>query len=160
MPKNDCTKDLHIFPANEKDIPFIKSSYDENIDALHGEKRSIKKWRELLCEGQSVYYIVIKDKPLAWFRVDFDDDILWLGLIVVAKQYQIQGVGKFVLSQAEMLAKENNMTKIGVHTTEDNVVAKRLYEKSGFEITEFGDCFTADGTEMKGYTFIKCLDQN
>lgn len=63
MLKNDCVKDLHIFPANEKDIPFIKSSYDENIDALHGEKRSINKWRELLCEGQSVYYILTNDKP-------------------------------------------------------------------------------------------------
>ena len=160
MLKNDCAKDLYIFPANEKDIPFIKSSYDENIDALHGEKRSIKKWRELLCEGQSIYYIVANDKSLAWFRVDFDGDILWLGLIVVAKQYQMQGVGKFILSQAETLAKENDMTKIGVHTTEDNVIAKRLYEKSGFEITEFGDCLTADGTEMQGYTFIKCLDKN
>lgn len=78
-------------------------------------------------------------------------------MIVVAKQYQKQGVGKFVHSQAETLAKENDMTKIGVQTTEDNVIAKRLYEKSSFEIIEFGDCFTADGTEMQGYTFIKNL---
>lgn len=159
--KEDCVKSsngLHVRLATEKDIQFIKTVYDENIQAIHGEQRDLSKWRELVYDEQSKYYIVANERPVAWFRIDFDTSVLWAGMIIVAKNFQCQGVGKYIFQQLEQLAVKNGYSKIGVHTTEDNIVAKTLYEKLDFEIMEYDDCMTADGSKMKGYTFIKALN--
>ena len=146
---------LAYFPATEKDIAFINETYEENIDSLHGAHRDMDTWKKLLADKNSAYYVVYADRPVAWFRIDMEDGELWIGMLQVKPVYQRRGVGKYILSVAEDMAREKGCHKIGIHTTEDNTAARTLYLLAGYAITEIGPCTTADGKERVGYTLQK-----
>ncbi len=143
--------------ATEEDLGFIIETYNENIESLHGTCRDFDTWKKLLSDKKSVYYIVYKQEPVAWFRIDFETDELWLGMLQVKITYHRQGIGKYILSVVEELAEKEGVQKIGVHTTEDNLAARALYKSAGYELIEIGPCTTADGKERVGYTFEKEL---
>ena len=144
------------YPATEADLPFIAETYEQNIAALHGNHRTLEVWKGLLQTKGQAYYIVRDAQPVAWFRLDTEED-LELGMLQVAPFCQQQGIGKFILSVTEALAKEKGFSKVVIHTTEDNLPAQALYRKAGYALTEVGPCTTADGAERVGYTFEKCL---
>ena len=146
---------LTYSPAIPEDIPFISQVYLENIASLHGIHRDADTWSALLADTDSAYYIVRTDLPVGWFRVDVENGQLWLGMLQVKPQHQRQGIGKYVLSVIEQLAKELGYARIGIHTTEDNFAAQALYSNFGYTVTEIGPCTTADGVERIGYTFEK-----
>ena len=141
--------------ATEDDLKFIQETYDENIASLHGVHRDVSAWKELLAEEKSAYYIVYAQEPAAWFRIDFEEDELWLGMLQVKPAYHRQGIGRYILSVVEELAVNEGLRKVGIHTTEDNLAARALYLSEGYEVTEIGPCTTADGKERIGYTFEK-----
>ena len=141
--------------ATEEDLGFIIETYNENIENLHGACRDFDTWKRLLSDKKSVYYIVYERKPVAWFRIDFETDELWLGMLQVKPVYHRQGIGKYILSVVEDLAEKEGFRKIGIHTTEDNLAARALYLSEGYELTEIGPCTTADGVVRVGYTFEK-----
>lgn len=141
--------------ATEADIAFISETYNENIYHLHGAHRDVNTWKKLLSEKDRIYYIVKVEAPVAWFRIDMQADELWLGMLQVKPVYQRKGIGKYILSVAENMAKEKGCNIIGIHTTEDNIAARTLYLSAGYAVTEIGPCTTADGKERVGYTFQK-----
>ena len=144
--------------AVEKDLPFIMEVYNQNIEALHGNNRSNEVWRKLLSDTNSAYYIVYSENPVAWFRIDYNaDDSLELGMLQVKPIYHHQGIGKFVLSTVESLAKEKGHKRVVIHTTEDNHIAQMLYSSFGYLLMEIGPCTTADGQKRVGYTYQKEL---
>ena len=141
--------------ASEDDIVFINETYNENIDRLHGVQRNVDVWKELMSCKDSTYYVVNAETPVAWFRIDMEDGGLWIGMLQVKPMYQHKGIGKYVLSAAENIAREKGYKRIGIHTTEDNIIARALYLSAGYTVTEIGSCTTADGKERVGYTFQK-----
>lgn len=144
--------------ATKQDIPFISQTYQENIESLHGVPRDHALWEELLAAKDSVYYVVHGEAPVAWFRLDAEDGALWIGMLQVKPQYHRQGIGRYIVSTAEKIAKEQGFSKLGIHTTEDNAPARALYRSAGYAVTEVGPCTTADGAERVGYTFEKQLE--
>lgn len=54
---------------------------------------------------------------------------------IIYKPYQGQGYGKQAMKETEIIAKELGMNKIGLHVFGHNKVARGLYEKLGYEIT-------------------------
>lgn len=143
--------------ATERDLPFIMETYNENIQALHGAFKSWEEWKRLLVHPQRKYYLVCGQEPVAWFRVDWEDDGFWLGMLQVKPDFHRRGIGIFVLSAVEDMAREAGFWKVGIHTTEDNTAAKALYAAAGYRVTEIGPCTTADGQDRVGYTFEKEL---
>lgn len=146
---------LYFRTASEQDVPFISEVYNQNINALHGNSRSFADWKKLIAVNNSTYYITLTSEPVAWFRIDIDKEVLWLGMIQVKPKHQGKGIGKNILSFVENLAKEKQIHRIGIHTTEDNICARRLYASSGYSVSTIGKCTTADGVERTGYTFFK-----
>ena len=144
-----------FYIATKTDIPFISETYNQNINELHGINRTFDDWDKLLTDEKSTYYIVRTTEPVAWFRTEITDNILWLGMLQVKVEFQHQGLGKCILSFVENLAKSNNIKQLGIHTTEDNMVARNLYQSFGYTVSEIGKCTTADSVERIGYTFIK-----
>ncbi len=146
-----------FFPATEGDIAFIRKTYDENIESLHGNHRTNEDWKKLLEDPSSQYYIVSREAPVAWFRLDPEGEQLWIGMLQVRPIYHRQGVGKYILSAVENLARDTGVKAVGIHTTEDNSAARSLYESAGYEVTEIGPCTTADGIDRVGYTYKKTI---
>ena len=140
--------------ATENDIALINEIYNENIDKLHGIRRTTEYWSEQLSCEERTYYVVAAD---AWFRIDIEDGQLWIGMLQVKPACQRKGIGRFVLTAAEELAKKGGYHTIGIHTTQDNTAARSLYASAGYKVTEIGPCTTADGIERVGYTFQKKL---
>lgn len=87
--------------ATEEDLGFIIETYNENIESLHGTCRDFDTWKKLFSDKKSVYYIVYEQEPVAWFRLDFETDELWLGMLQVKPAYHRQGIGKYILSVVE-----------------------------------------------------------
>lgn len=143
--------------ATNADIPFIQDVYGQNIEKLHGIHRSRSDWEERLAKGSSTYYIACADVPVAWFRTEMEDGMLWLGMLQVLPQFQHQGIGKRILCYFEELAVCNGISRIGIHTTEDNLPARSLYSRCGYTVSEIGMCTTADGAERIGYTYTKSI---
>lgn len=69
--------------ASKADIPFIDETYNQNINKLHGTQRTFNGWEKLLSDKNSIYYIVRTTEPVAWFRIEIIDNILWLGMLQV-----------------------------------------------------------------------------
>ena len=143
--------------ATEADIPFIRDTYNENIDSLHGAVRSEADWKAQLSRQDCVHYVVHKKTPVGWFRMDIEDGQVFLGMLQISPAYQRRGIGKWVVSAAEALAKAQGFGSITIHTTEDNLSARALYLSCGYALTEIGPCTTADGMDRVGYTFQKVL---
>lgn len=141
--------------ASKTDIHFIAETYNQNIHKLHGTYRTFEDWSKLLNDENSTYYIVSTTKPVAWFRTEIIDNVLWLSMLQVKSEFQHQGFGKCILSFIEDFAKSNNINQLGIRTTEDNIVARNLYQSFGYTVSEIGKCTTADGVERTGYIFIK-----
>ena len=148
-------EDMTYVAATENDLPFIMETYDENIGALHGAYRNYDTWKTLFLDRHSKYYIVYKQTPVAWFRIDLEDGEFWLGMLQVKPIYHRQGIGKYILSIIEDMARKEGFRKVGIHTTEDNIAARALYIFAGYCVTEIGPCTTADSQERVGYTFQK-----
>ena len=142
-----------LMPENE--LSFVMKTYDENIEALHGIHRNYETWKALIADAASAYYVVYKEEPVAWFRLDIENGEVWLGMLQVNQKYHRQGIGKYILRVAEELAREKGYYQLGVHTTEDNIAARNLYLSCGYQVTEYGPCTTADGKVRTGYTFQK-----
>ena len=106
---------------------------------------------------EHTYYIVKAESPVAWFRIDLEDGGFWLGMLQVKPACQRMGIGRYVLAAIESMARETGYTKVGIHTTEDNLPARALYHSAGYRVTEIGPCTTADGVDRVGYTFHKEL---
>lgn len=143
--------------ATEEDIPFIAEVYNENLESLHGVWREEAVWRELLADKETTYYVVHGESPVAWFRLEAEDGLLWLGMLQVRPTFQRKGIGRYVLSVFETIAREKGFPGVGIHTTEDNAAARALYTAAGYTVTEIGPCTTADGVDRVGYTFQKEL---
>lgn len=151
---------LNCVLATEKDIPFISEVYLENVEQLHGVPRTDEIWKGLLSRKDTIYYIVYGEAPVAWFRLDREEDGLWLGMLQVKPAHQRKGIGRYILSVFESVAGEQGIRKLGIHTTEDNLAARALYGSAGYTVTEIGPCVTADGAERVGYTFEKEIPSN
>ncbi|MET4561778.1 ribosomal protein S18 acetylase RimI-like enzyme [Lysinibacillus parviboronicapiens] len=54
---------------------------------------------------------------------------------IIYEQYQGQGYGKAAMKELEIIAKGMGMKKIGLHVFGHNKIARGLYEKMGYEIT-------------------------
>ena len=101
---------FHI--ATEDDLVFMCETYNKNVDSLHGTYRDIDTWKQLLADEKSEYYIVYTHEPVAWFRVDIEENELWLGMLQVKPAYHRQGIGRYILSVVEKLAEKEGVKKI------------------------------------------------
>lgn len=148
---------LKYYKASEIDIPFITETYNDNLQALHGVYRIASVWENLIRDEASTYYIVCAETPVAWFRTEFENGQLWLGMLQVKPIYQRKGIGRYILGVFEAIARESGCRCVGIHTTQDNLAAQALYEAAGYRLSEIGPCTTADGIDRTGYTFEKTL---
>ena len=76
-------------------------------------------------------------------------------MLIVHNKYHRQGVGTYAVKFAEDFIRSKGFSKTGIHTTEDNIPARNLYNKCGYVAVERSECTTGDGIKRTGYTFIK-----
>ncbi len=123
--------------AGKDDAPYVCEFYRQNLAPLHGEPISLQEWQKFLSmdDPDERHFLICENSvPVAWLKVNGleNTDIAWISMLAVGSAYQHRGVGSFAMNFAEDFLKDKGFRKIGIHTTEDNVAARRLYGKCGY----------------------------
>lgn len=161
-------KELSLYfvnPATVDDAQFITMIYGKNADALHGNTIMFDEWKELLSKNDpdEAHFLIHKGAmPCGWLKINGleNTDMAWISMLAAEPKMQHQGIGTYAVKFAEDFIRSKGFSKVGIHTTEDNIPAQNLYKKCGYVITEHGECTTGDGVLRKGYTFMKVLSSD
>jgi ribosomal protein S18 acetylase RimI-like enzyme len=158
---------LQFKDMREDDIVFITDLLNENniVASLHNAVKDYQGWLETYNEHwkndkDEKHFIIYSDEiPVGWLKINGleNEDTAWIAMLVVSSLHQQKGIGKCAISFSEEYLQAKGFQKIGIHTTDDNIVASKLYDKCGYNIIEHGECTTGDGANRMGYTFIKSL---
>lgn len=145
--------------ATVDDAVFITMIYGKNIESLHGESIMFDKWKELLSadDPDEEHFLIHRGAmPCAWLKINGlqNPDMAWISMLAVEPKMHKQGCGTYALKFAEDYIHAKGKSKIGIHTTDDNIPAINLYKKYGYDIIEHGECTTGDGVKRKGCIWI------
>lgn len=148
----------------ENDIVFLTSLLNDNRIAtyLHNKKLSYNQYRNIYRKLKNdadikhftVFYMGL---PAGWVKIRGLESrgTAWISMLAVAPEYQRRGIGRASVKFAEDFIRSRGFSGVSIHTTNDDQAACRLYSSCSYEITEFGNCETADGAKLLGFTFYK-----
>lgn len=149
----------------EKDISFLAELMNnESIaSALHSERLSYDGWLDVYRKywkedtDEKHFILFFEETPAGWFKINGLDGkgTAWLSMLAVAPDYQRRGLGSAAVAFFEKYISGRGFSSAGIHTTEDNSAAQKLYKKCGYEVTERFETITGDGSKMMSYTFFK-----
>jgi len=101
---------------------------------------------QLTLDSRAKYFVIYNDNTcLGYAYISGDELENELYRIAIYKKYQRQGYGKLLLLKA--LSSLRNGTKIFLEVKSDNVAAKTLYEKCGFETYNIRYKYYSDGED-------------
>lgn len=153
----------------KENIPFISILMSEaaNISALHTDVISLQEWQNVFAQvendaDEENFIVYSNDIPCGWLKLNGLQNkyTAWISMLVVSDGFKHQGVGKFaVMFAIEYLAKRGYQ-HINLHTTEDNLPAIRLYEKSGFRIIENKEDKLTFSITLNNLTFTNITKEN
>ena len=125
-----------------KQIQFIKVTHYDELELKVGQEREISntmKIRHALLEDNTLgYEICVNEEKVGFILLqEFASKQFFLWNFIVAANYQGQGLGKVILQS--LIAKLISEFQAEVITTTynfGNEIAKKLYERCGFQETE------------------------
>ncbi|MDR7855249.1 GNAT family N-acetyltransferase [Tissierella sp.] len=151
----------------EKDISFLTGLLNEKdiIASLHNAVKNYEEWLETYNKywknnsDESHFIICFDGIPVGWLRLNglSNTETAWIAMLAVSPEQQNKGIGHCAVAFSEEYAKSKGFTKIGIHTTDENFIAQKLYRKCGYSIVEYGKCTTGDGANRMGYSYMKNL---
>ncbi|WP_436233831.1 GNAT family N-acetyltransferase [Paenibacillus sp. LjRoot153] len=79
-----------------------------------------------------IFCIDQNENPIGIFSANVNDSHARIPTIAVSRNWQKQGVGKILLSEALRQLKDVGVSKVRLTVDSTNEVAKSLYKKTGF----------------------------
>lgn len=118
---SDNNKNFLVEFINEKHPPSFRYFSNRTIDCIKNHVITLIG----LCDNRVCSY----------GHIDYDSqmDTYWLGLCVL-EHYQHNGYGKLMLTELINTFKQSNISEIKLTVDKNNVIAKTLYDKNGFQI--------------------------
>jgi ribosomal protein S18 acetylase RimI-like enzyme len=139
--------------ARFADIPAIQEitrqafepvSLDRVAEKFFGEELGGKKWFEYKnaavkaqCE-RNIYQVIVCEidgdvAGYATMGLDFQRGVAMIGNNAVLPEHQGKGIGKAMQKEIKRRMIESGFSKFKVSTLENDIAAKKMYEKLGFE---------------------------
>ncbi|WP_026512203.1 GNAT family N-acetyltransferase [Butyrivibrio sp. LC3010] len=117
-------------------LPLYITYYNENEDGCWTETTAGKRIHQVLSMEDSYGLVLEKDDQVIGFVMGFFkqyDDIVGYTLeeIVIAKDFQNQGLGSFLLNELEQRAKEKGASCVELQAVNDEMHEK-YYGKAGY----------------------------
>jgi len=123
-------------PVKLDEVDFLEGADVDDIT------RDPKEFNKLLPEGVkskgNFIYSIFHDQQrvgMIWLAHPYKEDEGYIYDFNILDNYQGHGYGKEAMKEIEKIAKKLGMTKIELHVFGQNQVARNLYEKMGYEIT-------------------------
>ncbi len=132
----------------------FQTYFSSAIENYAKEKVSAKNWneKEAMSKARQEYESLLPNEEKTennyLFTVTYEEQaigMIWLehkiedkGFIRdfrISEKYQGRGFGKEVMKQIEEVGRERGVKKLGLHVFGHNKVAKKLYEKLGYQTT-------------------------
>ena len=89
---------------------------------------------DMLRSNKSLYFIVYhKQTPIAFLGSRLENRDIHITNVAVIPDWQMQGIGKYLLEQLVHVAKVEHATSLSLEVRVSNVKAQALYSKMGFE---------------------------
>ena len=123
---------------SDVDVLLAEPSYLEAIAQLHhqtfaDEEVSHRYILEALKDPDSLLYMLLKEGQVIGFcTVDMSGKCNYLYGLAIAEVYRGQGYGSYLAKSVVNQLMEKNDKEFQIAVEDDNVCAKRLYEKLGF----------------------------
>lgn len=158
-----------IKTLEKETVPFVCEIMCEpnNISALHTNTISLEEWKSIFeraeYDADEENFIVYQnDTPCCWLKINGLQNkyTAWISMLVVSERFKHQGVGKFAVEFAIGYLAIRGYQHIKLHTTEDNLPAIRLYEKSGFRLIENKEDKLTFSITLNNLTFINITKEN
>lgn len=136
---------FELKPLAKENVPFIYKlmSEENNIFALHTSTVSQEEWNRTFVENENDtdeenFIIYSNNISCAWLKLNGlkNKDTAWISMLVVSDKFKRQGVGKFAIDFSIYYLKQRGFKQIKLHTTADNLAARKFYEKCGFSLFE------------------------
>lgn len=153
----------------KENIPFVCElmSEENNVSALHTNIISFEEWDRTFTETENDYdeenFIIYNNSiPCAWLKLNGlqSKDTAWISMLVVPEKFKHQGIGKFAVEFVIDYLAKRRYQHIKLHTTEDNLPAIRLYEKSGFRLIENKEDKLTFSITLNNLTFTNITKEN
>lgn len=147
-----------IVPASEEMALYICELCEQCAESLHiGEivyRDFYNEIVQMLNDTDEKNFLIYRGAfPCAWLKLNgFTDDMGWLSMLAVATSFRRRGIGEFAVDFAEKYLSDKGKKYIRIHTTEDNVPARMLYEKCGYALVD-----SRRNSERNTLTFEKAL---
>ncbi|MUG47816.1 GNAT family N-acetyltransferase [Paenibacillus woosongensis] len=142
---------------------FRHQNLSENMKAYLDRAFNLKQLEKELSNISSQFYFIYCNEDIGgYLKINIDDaqsedmgkDSLEIERIYVKKNYQKQGLGKYLLNQALEIALECNKKKIWLGVWEKNEKAIAFYKKMGF-IQAGAHSFYMGDEEQMDFIMIK-----
>ena len=136
----------------DENLPIWKNGYplDEMIkeDLENGYGRIIKE------DNKIIAYAAIMDSNIMYpeEKIFKKDNLYSFGRVMVCNEYLSKGVGKYLVNQMILEAKNLNYEGLGIAADECNIKATKLYKSLGF-VKEGEKDFTYAYLEIYGLYF-------
>ncbi len=100
----------------------------------------------LQTKGHVFWNICLEGKKIGhfWFYRRADDFSIFAYDVLVAKEYQNQGIGTSAFPMIQERLKTLGVRKINLNVFSHNTGARRLYERLGFEMTSYNMHYVLD----------------
>lgn len=133
---------------NEKDFEdfwAIKSDYDNVCWSGFKEapeRKMFRKWyTDQIASEKRDIYLVLADSAggyhtVGFFYIDWCDDGVFLVPSGVLKEYTRQGIGTFIIDEADKIAKSKGYTTHVAWVSDSNIGSVKRFEKLGYTKTE------------------------
>ena len=142
---------LSIRPAEPSDTHFMIQLSGEVFHIYGPYERIMASWLESrvaecligsICE-KATAFAMISNLPFEVNPVHVSE----LLAIAVIPQRQGKGIGGILLKEMEKRAAAMNMNELFLHTAVDNMVARRLFKKNGYQARGRKRCFYPAGQD-------------
>lgn len=146
--------------VSSDDARFAGIIYGQNIAALHGNEINFEDFCSILSCGDNDerHFLILKGAvPCAYLKINGleSDGAGWISLLAVKPVFKRRGAGEYAVKYAEKFMRSMGKTEVRIHTTNDNIPARGLYEKCGYSISEHITYVTGDGVKRQGLTYSK-----
>jgi ribosomal-protein-alanine N-acetyltransferase len=139
-----------IRPAKPSDLKFIALLSEKIFHPYGPYGEVIGDW---FTSRETITLVAVTDRQPVGFVMlrrglspgfPSSSEIMAIG---VEPAWRKRGVGMTLLKEIEQKAKEMDIKVLFLHTAEDNLQARRLFEKSGFSLVDRKGCFYPRGQD-------------
>jgi len=146
----------------------IKASSDEDIGRIQELADYFWGETEIDCFGRTydvtrlpALVACVEDNVVGFLSYAIEDEGMVIVLLSVLPNYQGQGIAERLIEGVVQKAEELDLSRIAVATSNDDLLALYLYQRSGFMITgiQVGGILRHHGREEKGFAEIPIRDE-